>query len=266
MSILEYLQIPVFQKALLSSVIAGGTLSLLGIVITVFHLTTIRFALMHMALLGGAIGLIFGLSPLSGATVAIAIGSMLLGPLSQRMKLDPGLIGAFFMTGSIALAFLLFYKAGIPAMDVFGLFTGSILTLTNVDLWIISGLGIIIVAIFIIFYRELQFMFYDQEQAEWLGMPTNKLKNTLLFLTGLAIGAVMKVVGALLIDAIILLPAMTALRLSRNFLQLILLTSLFGTISVVGGLLVSMVVDLPVGATIALLGVIVLTLSMFIRR
>lgn len=266
MSIIDYFQIPVFQKALFAAVLAGGALSLLGIVITVFNLTTIRFALMHMALLGGAVGLIFGLSPLTGATAAIAAGSLLLGPMSQRMRLDPGLIGAFFMTGSIALAFMLFYKAGIPAMDVFGLFTGSILTLTMLDLTVICILAVTIVGVYIIFYREIQFVFYDQEQAEWLGMPANRIKNTLLFLTGLSIGAVMKIVGALLIDAIILLPAMTALRLSRSFLQLLIMTSCIGLVTVVGGLILSMVLDMPVGATIAMTGVLLLGGSMLIRR
>jgi hypothetical protein len=53
--------------------------------------------------------------------------SLLLGPLSRRLKMDPGLMGTFFMTGSIAIAFLIFYTSGIPDMDVFGLFSGSIL-------------------------------------------------------------------------------------------------------------------------------------------
>lgn len=266
MSIIEYLQIPVFQKAFIAAILAGGTLSLLGIVIVVMNLTTIRFALMHIALLGGAIGLIFGASPLTGATIAIAVGSLLLGPFSQKMRLDPGLIGAFFMTGSMALAFLLFYKAGVPAMDVFGLFTGSILTLTSVDLWIIAILGIVIIALYVILFREIQLVFYDQEQAEWLGVPVTKIKNTLLFLSGLSIGVAMKIVGALLIDAIVLLPALTALRLSRNFLQLLLLTALIGVTTTVGGLLLSMLIDLPTGATITSVGVILLGSSLIIRR
>lgn len=266
MSILDYLQIPVFQKALIAALLAGGTLSLLGIVIVVMNLTTIRFALMHIALLGGAVGLIFGASPLTGATIAIALGSLLLGPFSQKLRLDPGLIGAFFMTGSMALAFLLFYKAGVPAMDVFGLFTGSILTLTSTDIWIIAILGVIILLVYVMLYREIQLVFYDQEQAEWLGIPASRIKNTLLFLSGLSIGVAMKIVGALLIDAIILLPALTALRLSRNFLQLLLLTSIIGMTTTVGGLLLSMVIDLPTGATITSVGVLLLGCSLMIRR
>ncbi|SCY92713.1 metal ABC transporter permease [Alkaliphilus peptidifermentans] len=266
MSIIEFLQVPIFQRALFAAILAGGTMSLLGIVIVVFNMTTIRFALMHFGLLGGAIGLALGANPLTAAIAAIAIGSLLFGPLSDKLKLDTGLIGAFFMTGSIALAFLLFYKAGVPALDVFSLFTGSILTLSRNDLLFITVLGTVVVLTFVILYKEIQLIFYDSEQAEWLGVPAKRIRNGLLFLTGLSIGVAMKIVGALLIDALILLSAMAAMRLAKNFKQLILLTSLFGMVTTTGGLLLSMVLDLPTGATITLTGVLILLFSTFIQK
>ncbi|MCC5909126.1 MAG: metal ABC transporter permease [Clostridiaceae bacterium] len=266
MTVIDFLQVPIFQRAFIASLLAGGTMSLLGIVITTFNLTTIRFALMHFGLLGGAIGLALGANPLTAAMAAIAIGSLLFGPLTDKLKLDTGLTGAFFMTGTIALAFLLFYKAGVPALDVFGLFTGSILTLTRMDLWFIAILGTVIVATYFIFYRELQLIFYDMEQAEWLGVPTKRIRNGLLFLTGLAIGVAMKIVGALLIDALILLSAMAASRFAKNLIQLLILTSFFGMITTTGGLLLSMVFDLPTGATITLTGVSILLVSIIFKK
>ncbi|KAB3532768.1 metal ABC transporter permease [Alkaliphilus pronyensis] len=266
MNIIEFLKVPIFQRALIASILAGGTMSLLGIVIVVFNMTTIRFALMHFGLLGGAIGLALGANPLTVAIAAIALASLLFGPLSDRLKLDTGLIGAFFMTGSIAIAFLLFYKAGVPALDVFSLFTGSILTLTSNDLLFICVLALIIVLFYVIFYKEIQLIFYDSDQAEWLGVPTKKIRNALLFLTGLSIGVAMKIVGALLIDALILLSAMSAMRLAKNFKQLILLTSLFGILTTTGGLLFSMVFDFPSGATITLTGVLILLISLLTQK
>ncbi len=266
MTIYEFLQVPIFQRAIFASIIAGATISLLGIVITSFNLTTIRFALMHFGILGGAIGLVFGANPLTAAMCAIALGSILFGPFTDKVKLDVGLTGAFFMTGSIALAFILFYKAGVPALDVFGLFTGSILTLKNYDLIFVFVLGTIIVLVYFIFYRELQLIFYDIEQAEWLGVPTKKIRNGLLFLTGMSIGIAMKIVGALLIDALILLSAMSASRFAKNFLQLIIFTSVFGLITTTGGLLFSMVFDFPTGATITMTGVLILLFSIIIKK
>ncbi len=266
MSISEYFQYPVFQRAFIAAVVAGGTISLLGVVIIMLNLTTIRFALMHVALLGGAVGLAVGAEPLVGAFLAIITGSLLLGPFSSRLSLDTGITGAFFMTGSIALAFLLFYKAGVPALDVFSLFTGGILSLGPGDLWAIFALGSVILIVYACLFREMQLVFYDPGQAEWLGVPVQKIKNGLLFLTGLSIGIAMKIVGALLIDALILLPAMTAMGLSRSLLQILLLSSVLGMATAAGGLLLSMIFDLPTGATITLVGVSFLGLSMLFRR
>ncbi|WP_028545597.1 metal ABC transporter permease [Paenibacillus taiwanensis] len=266
MTLWEYFQLPVFQKALLAAILAGGAISLLGIVIVMLNLTTIRFALMHMALLGGACGLVLGTAPIIGAMSGIVVGSVLLGPMSRKLKLDTGLIGAFFMTGAIALAFLIFHTAGIPAMDIFGLFAGSILTLTTVDIVFLAVLSLAVLGMYWFFYRELQLLFYDEAQAKWLGVPTEKLKSMLLFFTGLSIGVIMKIVGALMVDAIILLPAMAALRIGRSFGQLILWTSVFGMFTTCVGLLFSMQFDFPTGASIAMTGVAVLVVTFVWRR
>ncbi|MDW7660495.1 MAG: metal ABC transporter permease [Bacillota bacterium] len=266
MTLLEFLQVPLFQRAAAAALISGGTISLLGVVITTFNLTTIRFALMHFGLLGGAIGLAFGASPMTAAMISIAVGSFLFGPLTDKLKLDIGLIGAFFMTGTIAVAFILFYKAGVPAQEIFGLFTGSILTLTQRDLWQILLLGLVIVAVFVIFYREIQLIFYDMDQAEWLGVPAKNLRNLLLLLTGIAIGVAMRIVGALLMDSLILIPAITAHGFARNLKQFLLFTSLCGMLTSVGGLFLSMILDLPTGAAITLTGVSLLFFSLLVQH
>ncbi|MDR5658825.1 metal ABC transporter permease [Serpentinicella sp. ANB-PHB4] len=266
MSVFELLSVPIFQRALLAAILTGACLSLLGIVIVVFNMTTIRFALMHFGLLGGAIGLAFGANPLTAAITSIAIGSLFFGPLSDKLKLDTGLIGAFFMTGTMALAFLIFYRTGVPALDVFSLFTGSIITLTRNDLYFIIALCVVIVLTFIVFFREIQLVFYDAEQAEWLGVPAKKIRNGLLFLTGLSVGVAMRIVGALLIDALVLLSAMAAMGIAKSFKQLIVLTSLFGVITTTGGLLFSMSFDFPTGVTITLTGVLILLVSQFFKR
>lgn len=256
----EYLQIPLFQRAMVAAVIAGGTLSLLGVVIVTLNLTVIRFALMHVGLLGAAIGMGLGASPLAGALVAIGAGSLLLGPWSDRMKMDTGLTGAFFMTGSMALAFLLFYKIGIPAMEAFGLFTGNLLALAPTELYFILGLGAVILVCFAVFYREIQLVLYNQELAESLGLPVATVRNGLLFLTGLAIGLAIRVVGALLIDALILLPGLSALSIARDLRSALVLSSLFGVVSAAGGFSISLFFDVPTGPTITLVGVAILGL------
>lgn len=260
MTLLDYLQIPLFQRALLACLIAGGCLSLIGIVVIQFQLTVVRFALMHLALLGGAFGLLIGAKPMWGAMLAILVGSILFGPLSSKIKLEPAITGAFLMTGSLAAALMLFHVGGIPAMEVFGLFAGSILTLTSLDIWILCSISFIIVVLFVCCYREIQLVLHDSEQAQWLGVPVTTIRNTLLFLTGIAIGIAMKLVGALLIDALLLLPAMAASRIAQSYKQLLFLSSLFGMLTAVGGYLLSLLLNLPTSASITMTGVLLLSI------
>jgi ABC-type Mn2+/Zn2+ transport system permease subunit len=258
MNLLDFIRVPLFQRAFLGCLFSGLGLSLLGLVILSLNLTTIRFALMHVALLGAALALVLGFPPLAGALAGIVIASLLLGPASDSIKLDTGNIGAIFMTGSLGLAFMLFYKAGIPAMDAFALFTGNVLALEKADLWAIGILTCLILAVFSLFYREIQMMLYNPELAESLGVPVKWLRNGLLLLAGLAIGLSIRTVGALLIDAAVLLPAMAALAVARSLKSALILAAGFGTLSQVGGLAASMILDLPSGASITLAAVCVL--------
>ena len=266
MTLLDYIHIPLFQRAFIACVIGGACLSLVGIVVIQYQLTVVRFALMHLALLGGALGLFIGMEPMPGAMLAILAGSLLFGPLSAKVKLEPAITGAFLMTGSLAAALMLFHIGGIPAMDVFGLFAGSILTLTAMDMWLLSGISMIIVGLFAICYREIQLVLHDAEHAGWLGIPTTGIRNVLLFLTGISIGIAMKLVGALLIDALLLLPAMAATRVSKTYRQLIWLSSFFGILTAVGGYLASLIFNLPTGASITMVGVLILSLCYLFTR
>jgi ABC-type Mn2+/Zn2+ transport system permease subunit len=256
--LIEYLRYPIFQRALVASIVAGGTFSLLGTVVVTLNLTTIRFALMHMALLGAACSLALNQQPVVGAVVAIVVGSLLLGPLSDRMKMDAGLTSALFMTGSIAAAFILFYRARVPAMEAFGLFTGSILAMTETETWVILIVGTVVLAVFVALYREIQLVLYDRELAKLLGVPAEAVRNGLLVLTGLAIGLAMRIVGALLVDAVMLLPALGAMMIGKSLAQVLLVCSVLGILSASGGLLLSMAVDLPSGASMTVVAVIVL--------
>ena len=234
---------------------SGTGLSLLGVVVLTLNLTTVRFALMHVALLGAAVSMVAGFSPLLGAMIAIGIAALLLGPAGDYIRADTGAVGVLFMTGSLGLAFMLFYKAGVPAMNAFALFTGNILALQTVDLWVIGILAGVIVFLMVVFYREIQLVLYNPDLAEGLGVPVKLIRNGLLLLTGLAIGVNFRLVGALLIDAAVLLPAMAALTLARGLKGVLVLSAVFGVLSQVGGLAASMIFDLPSGASITLTAV-----------
>ncbi len=265
MSILAYFNYPIFVRALLASILAGGILSLVGVAIVVLNLTTIRFALMHIALLGASVAIILSFSPVGGAMIAIACGAWLLGPIADRLKIDTALGGALFMTGSLALAFFLFYQAGIPAMDAFDVFTGNILALTKADIYSLAIVAVVVLMLIIVFYREIQLMLYNSELAETLGIKSKFVRNTILLVCGLSLGVAMRLVGALLVDAIILLPALGALQIGTGLTSVLVATSVLGLFSTVGGLLLALKFNWPLGVTITLTGVLVLGIVTIVK-
>ncbi len=163
---------------------------------------------------------------------------------------------ALFMTGSLAVSFLLLYKANIPAMDAFSIFTGSVLMLTSLDMWTLLLLGTGIVLAMVIWYWEINLVLYDRDLAAALGVNTRLIYYVLLVFLGLAIGIAIKLVGALMVDAIVLLPAMVALPLSRSLRQALVLTSLVGGATSLMGVAASLTWDLPISASVAIAGVL----------
>ena len=221
---------------------------------------------MHLALLGGAVALALKLPILSGALTGIVIAALVLGPWAERFKIDPGMMSAYLMTGSLGLAFILFSRAGIPAMEVFSLFTGGLLLLTRGDLLLLTGLGAVVAIFFWLFFYEIELFLYDREMAEALGVPVKKIQTGLIFLTGFAIGLAIRIVGALMIDAILVIPALAALTYARGLREGLILTACFGVGATLGGYFLALGLDLPIGASMAVFAVLILAGAKFVKK
>lgn len=255
------LQVPLIRRAILTLLVAGSTFSVLGVVLISLNLTVMRFALLHVGLLGAALAAVAGWEPLAGGVLAIVLAAFLLGPASDRLRLAPNVTSALFMTGSLALAFALFYKAGLPAMEIFSLFAGNVLTARPVEAWTAAGLGAVICLAAVLGYRELQAVLYNRDLARTLGVPADRIYYAVLGLVGLAMALAIRLVGALLVDALLLLPAMAALPLARSLAQALGLAALFGFLTSLGGIGASLALDLPIGAAVGLAGVAVLAVA-----
>ncbi len=261
MSLFEMLSLPFMRRAVLGLMLAGGTFPILGVLIVNLNLQVIRFALMHVGLLGGAVALVVGVDPLWGGVGGIAVASFLLGPIADRTRLNTAAAAGLVMTGSLALAFILFYKTGVPAMEAFNLFAGSVLMLQKQDMLLTAVLAVVIIGAAIRWYRDIQVVLFDQRLAAALGVPETAIRYVLLTLVGLAIAAAIRLVGALLLDALFLLPAMAALRLGKNLSRAFIWASILGLVTAGGGIAISVAVDLPIGASVAAVGVAVVGFS-----
>jgi hypothetical protein len=177
-----------------------------------------------------------------------------------------GTISGYFMTLTLALAFILFYKADIHVLQAFNILWGNILSLTGLDLVFVIVISLMILSVILLFYKEIQAILYDREIALTVGIPEKMLYFLIIFMLGLTVAVSMRIIGALLVDAFILLPAMGATLISRSLKQTFLFSSLFGLISGMIGLYLSFLLDVPTSSTIIIVASLIMAVCFLIRK
>ena len=266
MSWFQSLSYPFMQHALIAILFAGVAFPMMGVFIISLDLVPLRFAMMHIALLGGAIGLFLKIDPMLLGLVLCAMASIALGPLSEKMRLGIGTLSGYFMTLTLALAFILIYKADIHVLQAFNILWGNILSLTLLDLIVVVMLSLTILGMIFLFFKEIQATLYDRQIALAVGLPEKVFYYLIIFMLGLTIAVSMRMIGALLIDALVLLPAMAATLIARSLMQAFLFSSIFGLLSGMMGLYLSFHFDLPASSTIILVASLIIAVCMIFRR
>ena len=237
--------------------IAGSIIAIIAPVIGTF-LVARRYSLMadslaHVSLAGVAIGLILGIYPVYTALIVSVVVALVI----ERLRTERGVSGevalAMFLSGGLAVAVVLLGLGKGFSVDLFSYLFGSITTVTNIDLLVITTLGIVVLAIVVRVYKEFVYVSFDEEAAHVSGVPTKTLNMLLMILTALTVSISMRIVGILLIGALMVIPVVTAMQLRQSFLKTILASILFSFIAVIAGLFLSYYVNLAAGGTIVVI-------------
>lgn len=211
-----------------------------------------RFALMHATLLGGAVGLALGINPIvpvvctNLATVALA------GSGARRDRSDIAATTTVAMVLAIAAALAVVHVFGVPARDTLALLWGDILGLREIDLVAVALLGAALIAAAAAFHRPVAAVLYDRDVARSLGYRPGRVLAMALVAIALTVSVGMRLVGALLLDALVVLPAVIARRRARSFAHLLRASVVTGVVGAAVGFLLALIVDLPVGSAVAL--------------
>jgi ABC-type Mn2+/Zn2+ transport system permease subunit len=257
----ELLSFGFMQRALVASVIIGALCAVIGVFVILRGLSFIGAGTSHAAFAGVTFGYLTGLSPLAMA-IAFGLGTVwIVYGLYQRgvMKLDAS-IGIFY-TFTMALAILFLGLMGTYNAEVYGFLFGSVLSVTREDvrvmLWLAGG----VLALVVLFYKEFHFITFDPVMAEATGIAAGRLFFLLLNLIALTVVVSLKTVGALLVFAMIVIPAAAAYQLARTMLTMMAYAVAIGAGAAVGGVLLSYEFDLPSGATIVLVATLFFALA-----
>jgi len=250
---LELFAYDFMQRSLLAAAMVGGLCSVIGVFVVLRGLAFMGAGTAHAAFAGVALGFLMGWPPLLMALLFGLATVWTTGWMEERgrMKLDVS-IGILY-TATMALAILFIGLMKTYNAEVYGYLFGNVLAVTSEELLTIAGLSFVVIGAIVLFSKELYFIAFDQEMAEASGVPARRIFFLLLTLVALTVVISLKTVGAILVFAMILIPAPTAYQLTHSLSTLTWYSVLIGITCSVGGVLISSYWDIPSGPAIVLL-------------
>jgi zinc transport system permease protein len=238
-------------KGFIVLIFLGFAFPITGVYLLRMNLLPLRFMLMHGAILGGALSLAMEVNPFGGTMAINLILVLLMTWMSRSLKADPGQLSAFFMVLSISLAFIFIYRFQVPAKDTLSLMWGSLYTLNNYE-FVGTIVFSMILVLFQAYYRhQLRAVFFDADIARTSGVNETGFYYIIILITAITVAAAMKLIGALLLDAILLLPALIASYHAKSYKSMVLWSSFWGGLFASIGFLLSLLFELPASSTIA---------------
>jgi ABC-type Mn2+/Zn2+ transport system permease subunit len=263
---MEFLSLGFLQRALLTGFLLGATCAVLGVFVVLRRMAFIGVGISHAALGGVALGLLAGVSPIVAAGAFSVVVAWVIGWITQRGEVsEDTAIGVFFPT-AMALGVALISLSPTYRQDLLGYLFGSILSVGPGDLWFLVVLSGAALGILALLFKEFLYLGVDEEAAKAAGLPSAFLRYLLLSILAVTIVAAMKLVGIILVSAFLVIPAATAQNLARSIREMVVLSVASALISVVGGLWLSTVWDLPSGASIVLFAAALFFLSYLLGR
>jgi len=244
--------------SLLGAILAGFVCSSMGTFVVRMNLSSIGYCMSHAAFAGAAFGILFDIEPMLSAVLFAFATAFILGPLSEKAKLESNVIIGFLFSVMIALGFIFLYaEPGEAATGkALSILWGSLFSITYNDVLLLFVLAFALSLVIIIFYKELLSVLFHRKLAEASGINTKFFYSLVLFFTGFAVALSLKLVGGLLVFALIVNPTSTAYQFSYDFKKILLLSPLIGITSCLVGFWVSYLVDFPVGASIVIVSAV----------
>lgn len=266
MSFLLLLTLAPVIKGLIAMAIGGIFFPLCGVMVVRLNLIPLRYMLMHGVILGGALALALSIPavPVTVAVNAMLVCTLLAFTKDSTFGFGSGSAGAMVL--SMALASLIMHRAGVPAKDTLSLLWGSPFVLTVADIAMLAATVLILTLYIIANYRTISTLFFDQDVAVSMGLNVKLHYTVMVLIIALVIALAMKLLGALLIDALLVLPVITAARFisrctSGGLLSLFVCSAVCGFIISAAGFILAVACNVPPSSTVALVSTILFFVS-----
>ena len=260
--LMRYLSFPAVRYALIVGVLISLCSSLLGVTLVLKRFSFIGDGLSHVAFGAIAIAAVVGLTDEMLLVLPITIlSAILLLRTGQNARIKGDAAIAMISVGALAVGYLLmnlFSKSSNISGDVCSTLFGStsILTLTRTEVWLCVVLSVIVVAAFLFFYHKIFAVTFDESFARATGTPTGAYNLIIAVIIAVIVVLAMNLVGSLLISALVIFPALSAMRLYKSFKAVTICSAILSVICSLAGMLVSILGGTPVGATIVAVDIV----------
>lgn len=256
-----YFSYPFVIYALIVGVLIALSSSLLGVSLVLKRFSFIGDGLSHVAF--GAMAVATILNVTNNMTVMLPvtiIAAVLLLRTGQNSKIKGDAVIAMISVGALAFGYLIlnaFAKSANLSGDVCSTLFGStsILTLTPLDVWLCIIMSVVVIVVFILFYHKIFAITFDEDFYRAIGLKTNSYNLLIAVITASVIVLAMNLVGSLLISALVIFPALSAMRVFKDFKSVILCSAVISVFCAAGGIIFSVLVSTPVGSTIVCMNI-----------
>ena len=257
-----YLTFDFVKYALIVGVLISLCCGILGVILVLKRYSMIGDGLSHVAFGATIIAMIIGIADIYLMLPITIVIAILLVRMTNKGKVKNDSAIAMLSVGALAVGYLLvnlFSTSANISGDVCSSLFGStsILTLSTLDVWLSVGLTIFVLVYFIFFHNRIYAVTFDENFSKATGTKTSMYNNILAIIVGIIIVLAMKLVGSLLISALIVFPELSAIRLFKSYKMVIIFASIVSVVNSILGILISMLLGTPVGATIVVIDIFV---------
>lgn len=266
MEIFYFLNYEFIQRAYIAGIFVAALCAMLGLILVLRKLSLIGDGLSHVSFGAIALGLFFGIYPFYVAVPLVILASYLILRLTEKAKIYGdaaiGIVSSVGIAGGVILSSL---SRGFN-VDLFSYLFGNILAISRQEVYFSISLSLIVLGVIIFLYNDLFSATFDEDYAKVSGVKIKQINLILTFLTAITVILAIKVVGVMLVSALLILPAVTALQIVKGFKTAMIAAAALAIISVIMGITISFFGDLPAGATIVIINFIFFIFFFFLKK
>ena len=256
LDLLEPFRFAFFRQGLVVAVLAGAVCGLVGVFVVLRSMSYIGHGLSHAVFGGAAASAVVGINYFIGAGIWAVVSGVLIGRIARRRIIGADAAIGVVTTASFAIGLALLNRYGQAKKSIEAVLFGSVLGVQPADIWAVSIVAVLVALLIVAFYRRLLFATFDPDVAQVTGVKVAWVEALVMMMLSLTILVTMRVIGTLLISALLVIPAATSRMLTNSFARMLWISPVLGAVSGFVGMNAAYHLDTSASATVILVAAI----------